>query len=119
MAISPLTTGINDPKLIKALRRLEQDMEKRTPYASSQYVTVTFNAIANNDTIITHDLVVEDPENIDYEVVRWQFASAPGTAPVAYVDSGGSRRAWGEGYIVLRCNVGSAKAQIRLSVRTP
>ena len=119
MAINPLTTGIEDPKLIKALRRLEQEIERRSPYASSQYVNVTFNAIADNDTIITHDLIVEDPEDVDYEVVRWQFPGVPGTVPVVYVDSGPARRVWNQGYIVLRCNVGSAKAQIRLSVRTP
>lgn len=117
MAITALSTGIADPKLLKTLRKMEVQFEKATPLATYEYVDVTFNSVADNDTIIVHGLNPEDPEDVDYEVVRWSFSSAPAAAPVAYADSSASRKPWNQGYIVLRCNVASANATIRLSVR--
>lgn len=117
MALSPITTRIGDPVLLRALRHIEKELLARTTVAQFEYKDVNFNASANNDTIIPHSLTPATPEDVDYEVVRWNFASAPATAPVAYVDTSGSRRPWGQGYIVLRSNVANATATIRMSVR--
>jgi len=117
MSLKGISTQISDPKLLRVFRKVENQLEKRTPLASFEYVDVTFNANANSDTVITHTLEPDNPEDIDYEVVRWNFSSAPATVPVVYRDSSATRKTWNEGYIVLRCNVASASATLRLSVR--
>ena|SRR5687767_15617880 len=101
----------------KDVRRLEQMINQRSSVGQWEYVEVVFNSVANNDTIITHKLRPVDHEDVDFEVMGWEFASAPATAPVAYRDIGAARKAWGAGYIVLRCNVASARVTLRLTVR--
>lgn len=115
--LTAIGTRIADPKLLRALRQIEQRLEDHSPIAQFEYVTVTFNATANADTTIVHTLRPPTPDDVDYEVVRWNFGSAPATTPVLYVDSSGSKRAWGDGYIVLRCNIASASVTLRLTVR--
>jgi hypothetical protein len=108
---------VKDPALLKLLRRLENDFLKSAPVTQYEYKTVTFNSTANANTDIVHSLRPENPEDVDYQVVSWEFTSAPGTAPIVYKDTSASRRPWGDGYIVLKCNVASATATLLLSIR--
>lgn len=101
---------------IKALKQ-EIALLRGIPLAQYQYVDVTFNSVADTDTDISHTLKVTDPEEVDWEVVRWSFSSAPGGGVIVYKDSSATRRPWGVGYITLRCNIDSAQATLRLSAR--
>lgn len=87
------------------------------PFAQYQYIDVEFNSTADANTEIRHALTAPDPEDIDFQVVRWNFSSAPATAPVVYRDSAANRRVWSDGYIVLRCNTASASCTLLLTVR--
>jgi hypothetical protein len=80
------------------------------PYTAFQYVDVTFST-ANTDYPIAHTLQPANPEDIDYEVVRKDRAGD------LYHDQTGTRKAWGTGYIILRCSVASAVMTLRLSLR--
>lgn len=95
------------------------DVRSSQAWVHYQYVDVTFNGTANADTDIRHDLLPNTPELIDYEIVALRLPSAPATAPVIYTDSGPNRRKWGAGYIVLRANVASLSATLRLTLRSP
>lgn len=97
--------------------RVEANLRRGIPYASYQYIDVTFNSTEDVDTDIKHNLNPTDPYDVDYEVVRWKFSAAPTAAPVVYEDTSASRRAWGLNYIVLRCNEASVEATLRLSIR--
>ena len=97
--------------------KLQASLRTQLPVAQYEYVDVTFNAIANGNTDIRHSLSPAAPDEIDYIVVGWRFASAPAAAPVIYRATEGTRRAAGTGYIVLRCNVASASCTLLLTVR--
>ena len=97
-----------------SLTKLDPALERGLPFAQYQYVDVTFNATANVDTDIRHTLTTADPYAVRYLPINWQFGAAPAAAPGAYIDTSGSRKAWGAGYIVLRCNVAAAKARLLL-----
>lgn len=86
-------------------------MRRGSPYLRTQYVTVTFPSAANTDYPIAHLLAPDNPEAIDYEVVNKDRACD------VYNDHTGTRKAWGDGYVVLRCSVASAVVILRLSVR--
>lgn len=90
------------------------ELRKRSPYAQCQFVDVTFNTTANLDTDIVHDLVTDDPYAVKWQVMQVKLASAPAVAPVIYEDTAATRRSWGNGYVVLRCNVGSVVARLLL-----
>jgi hypothetical protein len=89
----------------------------RLPFVQYQYVDVTFNAVADVNTEIQHKLTPATPEDIDFIVVRVNFAAAPAAAPVVYRDSSATRRPWGQGYIVLRANVAALSCTLLLTVR--
>lgn len=95
-----------------------QDIRPWRAYTNYQYVTVTFNSVANNDTDIRHSLKVANPEAVDWEIVDLSFASAPAAAPCIYRDSSATRRPWGTNYLVLRCTVASVVVTLRLTLRT-
>lgn len=99
------------------LRRVARQLDQRSPFGMFEYVDVVFNATANNDTMIRHALAPSDPEGVDWQVVRIELPSAPGTVPVVYRDGSASRRPWGDGYIVLRSTVASLKATLLLTTR--
>lgn len=98
--------------------KAENALRRSSPYAQFQYLTVTFNSTANANTDIRHTLQPPTPEDVDFQVVGFEFTSAPATVPVVYRDSGATRRVWGEEYIVLRCNVASAVVRLLLTVRS-
>ena len=106
------------PNLDLRSLRSETSLRRGIPYGSFEYVDVVFNATANVDTDIRHSLSPDNPEEIDWEVVQWRFASAPAGGVIVYKHTGAGRRPWGEGYITLRCNIASARATLRLSVRS-
>ncbi|HYE17350.1 MAG TPA: hypothetical protein VEA69_02840 [Tepidisphaeraceae bacterium] len=104
------SAGLEAAKAAAATRQL-------IPYAQYEYVDVVFNAVADTDTDIKHSLSPPTPEDIDYQVVNWEYDAAPTAAPVVYRDSSATRRPWGAGYIVLRCNEDAVRATLLLTVR--
>jgi hypothetical protein len=90
--------------------RVQGELYKSSPYSKFQYVTVTFGT-ANSDLDVPHDLNPNDPEGVDYEVVRADRACK------VYDKQSGTRRAWASNYIVLRCDTAFAVVQLRLSLR--
>lgn len=81
-----------------------------SPFASYQYVDVTF-AGANTDYDVAHKLSPPTAESVDYQVVRKSQACD------VYNDMTGTKRAWGTGYITLRCTVANAVVTLLLTVR--
>jgi hypothetical protein len=79
------------------------------PYGAFEYVDVTFGT-ANTDQIVEHTLETVYPEDVNYELVKADRATA------IYNDQSASRRPWGRGYIILRSSV--ANAQVRLLLTT-
>ena len=86
-------------------------LEESSPFVAYQYVTVTFPSSPNTDYPIAHSLTPQSAEAVDYEVVRKDRAAD------VYHDQTGTRKAWGTGYIILRCNTASAVVDLRLSIR--
>jgi hypothetical protein len=109
--------AIRDPEVLRALRQIERDFLKAAAFRQYQYLDVTFNSTANADTDIVHKLLPATPEDIDFQVVRLNLSANPTTVPVIYRDTSSDRRAWGDSYIVLRCNVASTSATLLLTVR--
>ena len=99
------------------LRTWTAQIKRARAFTQYQYVDVTFNAVADANTDIAHALKPPDAESVDWEIVGLKLAAAPGTIPVIYSDSSASRRPWGAGYIILRSNVASLQATLRLTVR--
>lgn len=99
------------------LDRLQQDFRKAVPSIAFEYVTVTFAGTANLDTIVTTNLRPANPEDILYKVVDWQYFAAPASTPLVYKDTSSTRKPWGQGYIVLRCNVASVIAVLELTIK--
>lgn len=93
---------------------LDQDLTRAVPSTKFEYLTVTFNSTANNDTDIPHHLNSTD---IGYLIVGYEFVIAPATTPCVYRDISGSARAWQTTYVVLRCNVASVRATLLLFVK--
>ena len=86
------------------------DIKNFTPVVDWQYIEVTFGS-ANTDYDIRHNLTPANPEEILYQVVRADRATA------IYHDQTGTRKAWGTGYIILRSSVASAKVTLLLTIR--
>lgn len=95
----------------------EVGVRRALPYAQYEYVSVTFNATANADTDIRHNLQPPTAEDIDWQVVGLEFSSAPATIPIVYRDASATRRPWGDNFLVLRSNVSSLTATLLLTVR--
>ena len=96
----------------KDLKNLQKDFDQRVAIGQWEIVHVDFPATADTDVEISHHLQPPDPEYIDVEVLH---ASGP---PMVYRDLSPSRRAWGNGYIILRSGVPSQKADLLLTVPT-
>lgn len=85
--------------------------ERGLPYGQHQYIDVTFNSTANADTIIRHQLKPDTPAEVDYQVVRKEQACD------VYENTALDYRVWGNGYVVLRATVASAKVTLLLTTR--
>lgn len=95
-----------------ATTQAQAEQAKASPFASYQYVTVTFGT-ANTDLDIVHTLAAPDPDAIDYQVVRAD------RAVVVYHDASGGRRPWVAGRLTLRANTANAVVDLLLTVRKP
>lgn len=107
---------INTSALLQELKALAQQMSKAVPSTQFEYVDVTFNGTSHGDTEIRHALSVKNPEEVRAIPVEWRCPSLPLESPFIYKDTSASRRPWGVGYIILRCNVASAQARLLLIV---
>lgn len=101
-----------DPQI--GVQLLDQDLTRAVPSTKFEYVTVTFNSTANNDTDIVHGLNSTD---VGYIVVGYEFVIAPPASPCVYQDISGTARAWQKTYLVLRCNVASVRTTLLLFVK--
>jgi hypothetical protein len=99
------------------LESLWQAHRKATPGIEFQHVEVTFPSTANQDVLIPTLLRPVDPEGILYRIVDMKMLSAPAAAPCIYRDTSTTRRAWGTGFIVLRCNVANVVVTLELFVK--
>lgn len=99
--------AISDPE---GLSQLRENFISSTPFVDFEYVDVTFNT-ANADTDIRHNLHPDNPEDIDYYLVRSDRSCN------VYNDNTGSRKAWGKGYVILRCTTASATVRLLLMVK--
>ena len=110
-----ITKGeVKDQATSDALQRLENDFETRTPYSQYEYQDITFPSTVDQDIIISTRLRPSDPEAIFYEIVDWKLLVTPPVVPIIYRDISSTRKPWGSGYVVLRCNIASAMVKIRL-----
>lgn len=80
------------------------------PFAMWQEIDVTFPAVANTDCVISHNLQVHNPEQVEYIPTRKAQAAD------VYHDTSSSRKAWQQSYVVLRCSVANAKVRLLLYV---
>lgn len=92
------------------LAKIDEDLKSFLPYAKWQRVDVTCPSSANTDFIVRHQLRVEDPENIEY-AIKYKDRAVD-----IYQDMSITRRAWGDGFIVLRATVANAKVTLLLTV---
>lgn len=93
-----------------------KDLRVQVPYGQYQYVDVTFNSTAHKDTVVTHDMVVPDPEAVRWTVVQWGFSGPPADPPYVYRDTSTSKKPWGPRHIILRSNIASAQARLLLFI---
>lgn len=96
---------------------LQQEIQARDiglPFGQYEFVDVTFNSTANGDTEIKHSLVGSDPEAIRAVAIEWQFTTTPVESPYIWRNIASTRRPWGTGYIILKCNLASARARLLL-----
>lgn len=92
-----------------ALEQLKRELLRSTPFVNFEYVTVTFGS-ANTDADIRHTLRPASPEDVRYIVV-----SADRAADL-YHDQSGTRKPWGDGYIILRSNIAGLVATLLLFI---
>lgn len=93
------------------LSQIKREFLAATPFTDFEFVDVTFPVGANTDKDIRTTLTPDDPNNIDYLVIRADRACA------VYHDQSGTRRVWQRGYVVLRCNTANAVCTIMLFIR--
>jgi|ETNvirnome_2_130_1030620.scaffolds.fasta_scaffold67209_2 hypothetical protein len=96
--------------MVDLLRLDETVKSKRSPFASFVFVDATFGSSANVDLIIEHTLTVKDAEK-----VRW-LTITNDTSGVVYREPAPTPRAWGDGYVVLRCSVADTNVRLLLFV---
>lgn len=84
-------------------------VSKRAPFASFVYVDAAFGS-ADTDLIIEHTMTVRDTD-----AIRWLIVKND-TKGVVYREAGTPPRAWGEGYVVLRCSEANANVRVLLFV---
>lgn len=84
--------------------------DRLQPWAQWEVVDVTFSPTANGDTTVTHTLSPPTPEHVNYFPIRKAQAAD------VYHDATGTRKPWGDGFIVLRSPVANAKVTFLLTV---
>ena len=94
--------------LQQILNRLEEQVEKRSHMARSEYVDVTFSLGADTDTDVPTSLTPTDPEAIRYVVVEADRACR------VYQDQTATRKAWQPGYIILKSDTADAVVRLLL-----
>lgn len=86
----------------RAFDHTEESVNRASPFAKWQYVSVTFPSTANIDVLIPHKLNPNDPESVLWIPLNFEEPSAPAAAAYIYRDAATNRRAWQRDYIVLR-----------------
>lgn len=99
---------------LNQIQDLEQTAKLRDAFGQFQFKNVTFNGTAHGDTEITHDLSPADPETVRFIPVMWEFLTLPVDPPYIYRPGAANRKSWGDGYIILRCNIASAVVRMLL-----
>lgn len=113
----PLTIQEIKGDTAKAVQRLQTDVQQGVPSIAFEVVDVTFDAVANVDTIIQTSLRPTNPEDVLFQLVELTFLTAPASMPCIYKDGSTTRKPWNTGYIVLRSNVASVKCKLLLTVQ--
>lgn len=101
-------------ELTKQVKELEGVDRKRDAFGEFQFKDVIFNGTAHADTEISHDLRPATPDGIRIIPVTWEFLTLPVDPPYIYRNMASNARPWGEGYIILRCNLASAAVRMLL-----
>lgn len=84
--------------------------DKTQPFSQWTFVDVIFPETSNTDMVVPHTLTPLSPEQVGYMVVRSAQAGS------IYHDTSGTRKAWQNGYIVLRSSVANARVRLLLFV---
>lgn len=93
-----------------------QNVDKiKDAFGGFQFKDVIFNGTAHADTEITHDLNAAVPEDVRAIPVSWEFLTLPVDPPYIYRNAAANARPWGDGYIILRCNIASAVVRMLLT----
>lgn len=103
-----ISSGTGVP-LVQSLQDNDEFL-RATPVVDFEYVDVTFDG-ADTDKDIRTRLRPANPDNIDYYITRKDRACD------VYHDQSGTRKAWGTGYVILRCSAASATVRLLLLVR--
>ena len=101
MGIPFESSSIADAGTRSALLRIIASLDNAIPSDTYQFVTVSFPT-ANTDVVIPTNLRPPNPEGIYYMPV--DYLGPPPSSPSIYRDVSVTRKAWGTGFIVLRCN---------------
>ena len=88
-------------------RALHENIDRRVPFGSVQYLDVQFT-MASVDTPVSHKLAPYNPNAVRYEVVRKDRPCD------VYEDYSPGRKPWTLTSIFLRCNTASARVRLRL-----
>jgi microcystin-dependent protein len=88
---------------------MDLNLKSATPFAQYQLVEVQFGA-PYVDVDVPHQLMPPTPEHVFYTPVSGAQAG------VVYHDLSGSRRAWRDGVLSLRCSVADARVKLLLWV---
>lgn len=82
-----------------------------SPWAQYERVVVTFPATPDTDVVVPYArLHPSNPEDVEYYVTKQDRAG------FVYNDQSATRKAWQQGYVVLRSSVASLKATLLLSL---
>lgn len=103
----PLSWTPDSPLIPPAERQYDKELAKGLAFDGLQYVDVTFGA-ADTDLDIRHTLNPTSFEDVGYLVVKADRATS------IYNDQTGTRRPWGQGYIILRSSVADATVTLLL-----
>jgi hypothetical protein len=99
------------------VEELWQRVRQGLPSVAFEHMVVTFPATANQDIPIPTKLRPNNPEDILYRVVDYQFISTPAGTPCIYRDTSTTRHPWQVGNIFLRCTVASVVCTLELFVK--
>lgn len=104
--------------MIEILEPKDNAVERRLPFSRAEFVNVEFGA-ADTDVVVPYTALQPD----DVEDVRWiditpnsVYVSPTDSVARVYRSSQPGRKAFGAGYIVLRCNVANYATRLMLFV---